>query len=47
MKMATGLPYENRYVFRFDAEDGKITRIREYLNPVTSAIAFGIPLPRP
>ncbi len=46
MKMATGLPYENRYVFRFDAENGKITRIREYLNPVTSAIAFGIPLPR-
>ncbi|MGO8860453.1 MAG: nuclear transport factor 2 family protein [Acidimicrobiales bacterium] len=47
MKMATGLPYENRYVFRFDVEDGKIKRIREYLNPVTSAIAFGIPLPQP
>jgi ketosteroid isomerase-like protein len=46
MKMATGLPYENRYVFRFDVEDGRIKRIREYLNPVTSAIAFGIPLPQ-
>lgn len=46
MKMATGKPYENRYVFRFDAENGKIKRIREYLNPVTAAISFGIPLPQ-
>lgn len=46
MKMATGVPYENRYVFRFDVEDGKIKRIREYLNPVTAAISFGIPLPQ-
>ena len=45
MKMASGRPYENRYVFRFDVAGGKIRRIREYLNPVTSAIAFGIPLP--
>jgi ketosteroid isomerase-like protein len=47
MKMANGRPYENRYVFRFDIENGKIRRIREYLNPVTSAVAFGIPLPNP
>jgi ketosteroid isomerase-like protein len=47
MKMANGRPYENRYVFRFDLENGKIKRIREYLNPVTSAVAFGIPLPSP
>jgi ketosteroid isomerase-like protein len=46
MKMANGRPYENRYVFRFDVENGKIRRIREYLNPVTSAISFGIPLPQ-
>jgi ketosteroid isomerase-like protein len=45
MKMANGRPYENRYVFRFDIENGKIRRIREYLNPVTSAVAFGRKLP--
>jgi ketosteroid isomerase-like protein len=46
MRMANGRPYENRYVFRFDVEDGKIKRIREYLNPVTAALAFGQPLPQ-
>jgi len=46
MKMANGRPYPNRYVFRFDVENGKIRRIREYANPVTAAIAFGLPLPR-
>jgi ketosteroid isomerase-like protein len=45
MQMANGRPYENRYVFRFDAEGGKLKRIREYANPVTAAIAFGIALP--
>lgn len=45
MTMANGRPYRNRYVFRFDAKDGKLFRIREYCNPVTSAIAFGMPLP--
>lgn len=45
MTMANGRPYRNRYVFRFEAKDGKLTRIREYTNPVTSAIAFGLPLP--
>jgi ketosteroid isomerase-like protein len=46
MKMANGNPYRNRYVFRFDVSGGKIKRIREYLNPITSALAFGLPLPR-
>jgi ketosteroid isomerase-like protein len=46
MKMANGRPYGNRYVFRFDVEGGKIKRIREYTNPVTAAIAFGMPLPQ-
>ena len=46
MTMANGRPYKNRYVFRFDARDGKLFRIREYCNPVTSAIAFGLPLPQ-
>lgn len=47
MRMANGNPYRNRYVFRFDVEGGKIKRIREYLNPITSALAFGVPLPQP
>ncbi|MGB8363828.1 MAG: nuclear transport factor 2 family protein [Rhizomicrobium sp.] len=46
MKMANGRPYRNRYVFRFDTDGGKIKRIREYANPVTSVIAFGIPWPQ-
>jgi ketosteroid isomerase-like protein len=45
MAMVNGRPYNNRYVFRFDLHDGKIRRIREYGNPVTSAISFGLPLP--
>lgn len=38
--MADGKPYRNRYVFRFDIRDGKISHIREYFNPVTAAYAF-------
>jgi ketosteroid isomerase-like protein len=45
MAMVSGRPYNNRYVFRFDLRDGKIRRIREYCNPVTSALSYGIPLP--
>jgi ketosteroid isomerase-like protein len=45
MQMANGRPYKNRYIFRFDVRDGKIRRIREYLNPITGAVSFGIPLP--
>jgi ketosteroid isomerase-like protein len=46
MKMANGRPYRNRYVFRFDTDGGKIKRIREYANPITAVIAFGIRLPQ-
>jgi ketosteroid isomerase-like protein len=47
MRMANGNPYENRYVFRFDVdlESGRIRRAREYVNPVTFAIAMHQPLP--
>ena len=45
MRMANGNPYRNRYVFRFDVAGDKITRVREYVNPITFAIAQEIPLP--
>jgi ketosteroid isomerase-like protein len=47
MTMASGRPYRNRYVFRFDIEGEKIKRIREYANPVTSMAAYGFPLATP
>jgi len=37
----TGQVCKNRYVFRFDVSNGKVTRFREYYNPVTLALAFG------
>lgn len=46
MTMANGRPYQNRYIFRFETRDGKLRCIREYTNPVTSAVAFGLPLPQ-
>jgi ketosteroid isomerase-like protein len=46
MRMANGRPYQNVYVFRFDVTDGRIRRIREYANPVTAAVSFGMPLPQ-
>ena len=46
MMMANGRPYRNRYIFRFESAGGKLRRIREYANPVTSAISFGLPLPQ-
>lgn len=46
MRMANGRPYRNQYIFRFEAENGKLKRIREYANPVTAAIAMGFPLPQ-
>ena len=36
-----GKPYSNRYVLRFDLKGGKIAGMKEYLNPVTSAIVTG------
>lgn len=45
--MPTGA-YANRYVFRIDVRDGRIAGLRECLNPVTAAIAFGRPIgPQP
>ena len=47
MRMANGNPYNNTYVFRFDVDlaSGKIKRAREYVNPITFAIAMHVPLP--
>jgi hypothetical protein len=47
MRMANGNPYCNQYVFRFDVDldSGKIKRAREYVNPVTFAVAMHQPLP--
>jgi ketosteroid isomerase-like protein len=48
MRMANGNPYPNIYVFRFDVDlaSGKIRRAREYVNPITFAIAMNVPLPQ-
>lgn len=37
-----GRAYRNRYVLRFETRGGRITGFREYLNPVTSALAMGL-----
>lgn len=34
---ATGKPYRNRYVFKFETAGGRITRVTEYANTVTLA----------
>ena len=39
-----GAAYENVYVFRFDIEDGLISRWVEYFNPVTIGTVMGVPL---
>ncbi|OYU14396.1 MAG: hypothetical protein CFE37_10910 [Alphaproteobacteria bacterium PA4] len=39
MRLADGTPYRNRYVIRFDLRRNHIVGLREYLNPVTAAIA--------
>jgi uncharacterized protein len=44
MTMANGKSYKNRYVFRFSIVNGKISKIREYYNPIISAYAFGRPI---
>jgi uncharacterized protein len=43
----TGAPYRNRYIFVFEVNNGQITAIREYVNPLTIAETFNIPLPQP
>ena len=44
MTMADGRPYRNRYVFRFDVRDGRVSHVREYINPIISAHAFDRPI---
>jgi ketosteroid isomerase-like protein len=44
MTMPDGKVYRNRYVFRFDIQDGRVTHVREYLNPIISAYAFDRPI---
>lgn len=44
LTMASGKTYRNRYVFRFLIENGKVSYLREYYNPITSAYAFGRPV---
>lgn len=41
MQLADGTVYRNRYVLRFDIANGRIAGMKEYMNPVTSAIATG------
>ena len=44
MTMPDGKPYRNRYVFRFDIADGRVSQVREYINPIISAYAFSRPV---
>ncbi|WP_084397139.1 nuclear transport factor 2 family protein [Henriciella aquimarina] len=41
VEMISGKMYRNRYVLRFDVDGGKIKCLREFYNPITSAVAFG------
>ena len=41
LTMADGTEYRNRYVMRFDIVDGRVSRCKEYYNPIQSAFAFG------
>lgn len=43
----TGAPYRNTYVFAFEVNNGQITAIREYNNPLMIAQTFNIPLSQP
>lgn len=40
----SGVPYNNLYVFKFTFEDGLITHVDEYANPVPYAKLVGEPL---
>lgn len=44
MMTAGGKHYRNRYVFRFDIRDGRVSHVREYINPIISAYAFDRPI---
>lgn len=41
VEMTDGKDYRNRYVLRFDIEGGKIVSLKEFYNPIVSAVAFG------
>lgn len=43
----TGAPYQNTYVFAFEVNNGQITAIREYNNPLTIIQTFNIPFSQP
>jgi SnoaL-like domain len=38
--MANGRIYKNRYVMKMNFEDGKVSHVREYYNPIQSAYGF-------
>lgn len=44
VEMTSGRIYRNRYVMHFRVVDGKIVLLREYYNPIVSAIAFQRPI---
>lgn len=44
MTTADGKSYRNRYVFRFDIAGGRVSHVREYINPIISAYAFARPV---
>ena len=44
LTMTNGRNYRNRYVMRFDFRDGKLSRCKEYYNPIQSAYGFGRPV---
>lgn len=41
--VATGRRYQQEYVMRLEAQDGKIVRYREYWNPIPALEAWGSP----
>jgi ketosteroid isomerase-like protein len=43
-RIANGRSYVNRYIMRLDFEGRKISRIREYSNPIAMAYAFERPI---
>jgi ketosteroid isomerase-like protein len=40
LTMANGRTYRNRYVMRCDFDNGKVSGVREYYNPIQSAYGF-------
>lgn len=44
MVLSTSAVYQNRYVLRFDVRHGRVVGMKEYMNPVTAALATGASL---